>query len=220
VHQYGSGICSVVFVVDSLTDVVARLGQVGGDAEIRGQPVGGSGSWVDYAICREGASVGSGSLRLTLVEKSHRERIASNAGSISHVIYAIEPNRLRATVASLATCLGAECSQVDIGNRDLSVPCSPSAGLELLAPDVTSQNHIAVAWREHGDGPLLVAFRVYDIDAAVARAQAFSGAAPYERISHTGRPGFADRYTVLEQAALEPFCGMRVVLTQMELIGS
>jgi predicted enzyme related to lactoylglutathione lyase len=218
-EQHGPGVFSVVYGVASLVDAVERVRQAGADALIFEEPMRGDEPWFErYDVLREGAVSGMDALRLALVEKRHRVEIESQSGAVSHVIYAIEHKNIEANVKFLNAALDVEFEKVDTGNPDLEILYSAAAGLELLSPAPESEGAIAEGWREHGDGPLIVAFQVPDIDVAVGKAEGFTGTPPARRISYTGLPGWSDRYTVLEEAILEPFCGMHIVLAQMDLV--
>jgi 4-hydroxyphenylpyruvate dioxygenase-like putative hemolysin len=217
--QHGSGVYSVVYGVDSLDHAVERVRHAGADVVIFEQAMRGDEPWFDrYDVLREGAVSGVDALRLALVEKRHRVDIENESGALSHVIYAIEDMNVKANVEFLEAALDVQFEKIDTGNPDLEVLYSGSAGLEILSPAPHSAGPVADGWRERGDGPLFVAFHVPDIEVAVAQAEALTGKAPAKRISYTGLPGWSDRYTVLEEAILEPFCGMQVVLAQMELV--
>jgi 4-hydroxyphenylpyruvate dioxygenase-like putative hemolysin len=217
---HGPGVYSVVFEVPSIKKAVEGVRRAGADAQIFEEPMTGSEPWFDrYEYLQEGAVVGMDALRLALVEKRHREDIPSEAGAVSHVIYAMEPKNLDAQAEFLKNALAVEFEDVDTGTEDLKVLYSYAAGLELLGPEPESDGPVADGWRAHGDGPLLVAFQVPDIEVAAAKAEAFLGVPPARRISYTGLPGWTDRYEVLEEVVLEPFCGMEIVLAQMDLVG-
>jgi 4-hydroxyphenylpyruvate dioxygenase-like putative hemolysin len=219
-EQHGPGVYSVVYGVPSLVDAVDRVRRAGADALIFEEPMRGDEPWFDrYEVLREGAVSGMDALRLALVEKRHRVEIESQSGAVSHVIYAIEHKNIEVNVKFLKDALGVDFEKIDTGNPDLEILYSGAAGLELLSPAPQAEGAVAEGWREHGDGPLMVAFQVPDIEVAVGKAEAFTGKPPARRISYTGLPGWSDRYTVLEEAILEPFCGMHIVLAQMDLVG-
>jgi 4-hydroxyphenylpyruvate dioxygenase-like putative hemolysin len=218
--EHGPGVFSVVYGVPSIAAAVEQVRQAGADVQVFETPMVGDEPWFDrYDHLQEGAVVGMDDLRLAIVEKRHREEIPSEAGHVSHVIYVMDPKRLDANAAFLKDALGVEFDDVETGTADLRVLYSFDAGLELLGPEPSSEGPIAEGLRAHGDGPLLVAFQVPDIEAAAATAATYLGEPPARRISYTGLPGWTDRYEVLEEVVLEPYRGLEIVLMQMDLVG-
>jgi len=216
---HGPGVYSVVYGVASLDDAARRVRRSGADIVIFEKAMRGDEPWFDrYDLLREGAVSGMDALRLSLVEKRHRLEIDNPSGALSHVIYAIGHENVAAPVAFLNAALNVEFEKVDTANPDLDVLYSGAAGLEILSPAPDSAGPVAQGWRARGDGPLFVAFNVPDIEVAIAQAEKVTQKPPARRISYTGLPGWVDRYTVLEEAILEPFCGMQIVLAQMELV--
>ena len=216
---HGPGIYSVVYGVASLAMAAEQVRAAGADVDIFPESMNGNEPWFHrYEYLREGLVLGHDTLRLSLVEKRHADHSENASGAVSHVIYTLDPKSLAPARAFLKSALNVEFEDVDTKNPNLEVLYSQDAGLELLGPAPGSKGFLAEGLRQQGEGPLLVAFKVPDIEVAAGKAEAHTGVGPTARISYTGLPGWSDKYEVLEEVILEPVCGLRVALAQIDLV--
>ena len=138
-------------------------------------------------------------------------------GQVSHVLYCFSPDGLERAV-SFWRGFGVEFDEVALPGVPLRVFYSRASGLEVIAPtDGTPSAYNTFLSATRGAGGMYgVVYRVADLDAAVAQAEA-SGTRVERRISYTGRAPWSEQYELLEEAILEDYAGMRVVLAQIEL---
>ena len=137
---------------------------------------------------------------------------------LSHTIYCVAPDEFDACRSFWREALGVELEDVVLPDEaGLKVAFSLEHGIEILTPTGThAPTDFTDFLERHGNGLYAVVYNVEDLAAAVEQAEA-AGATVVVRFVDTGVPPWSETYAVLEEAALAPERGMRIVLAQIEL---
>lgn len=137
---------------------------------------------------------------------------------VSHVVYCLRPENLDRAAAFLSEALGAKFEDSSRPELGLRILISLASGLELIAP--SPELGVAPArftdfLATHGEGVYDVVYGVRDLDQTIARAAAH-GVGVTHRGSFADLPPWKGRMDVLDEAHLEPVCGMHITLGRIE----
>jgi 4-hydroxyphenylpyruvate dioxygenase-like putative hemolysin len=137
---------------------------------------------------------------------------------VSHVVYCVKPENLDRAAAFLSEALGAKFEDSSRPELGLRILISLQSGLELIAP--SPELGVAPArftdfLTNHGEGVYDVVYGVRDLDETIERAAAH-GVGVTHRGSFADLPPWKGRMDVLDEAHLEPVCGLQLTLGRIE----
>lgn len=137
---------------------------------------------------------------------------------VSHVVYCLREENLERAADFLTKVLGAEFEEVHRPELGLRIFISLRNGLELIAPSSvvgTPAERFTTFLAERGEGLYNIVYGVRDLDPPIERAREL-GVAVTHRGSFAHVEPWIGRFDAIDEAHLEPFCGMHITLGQIE----
>jgi len=137
-----------------------------------------------------------------------------NKRRIDHVAFLVAPQNFESCLESMGSALGLDFQRAHRDDLGLMIGVDWDAGIEILAPTGPE----SVFWnrlQEKGEGAATVIFGVADIDAAKEQARN-AGLGYSAEIGLRGDEPWADRFEIVREAALDPICGISLVLGEIK----
>jgi predicted enzyme related to lactoylglutathione lyase len=137
---------------------------------------------------------------------------------VSHVVFCVREENLERAASFWRDTVGVVFEDASRPELGLRILVSLAHGIELIAPAPAlgpTPARFTDFLATRGEGVYDIVYGVRDLDAAADAAEAFG-----VRVTHRG--GFADvppwqgRFAHLDEAHLEPFCGMTVTWGRIE----
>ena len=151
--------------------------------------------------------------------------MSESSQRVHHVVWCVRPESLERVRRFWQEGVGVALHDLDLPELGIHVLISWEAGLEIMAP-VRETGLVVDAARaflaEHGEGVFCVVFDVASVADVAARLRAQGGRVVFEETIDADEvarrplapPGSRERFAI-EQALLDPICGMRICLQQL-----
>jgi hypothetical protein len=216
-EDHGEGIFTVNFGVANLEEATERIHAYGLETKLVATTMTGQEPWFDrFDDLREARIQGRDDLRTMLARVVPRAGVDRSLPRLSHVGFGVSGDHIEEVRRFWESNFRLRFEEPRTLDPGLRVLYSPEGGIELIAiMDETAPQFLAEPMARLGEGPLVVAFAVDDLETARRAAEAVTGRPAVARLSYTGDPDWVDRYERLEQAVLPELHGMRIVLTEM-----
>ena len=137
---------------------------------------------------------------------------------VSHVVFCVRSENLERASAFWRESLGVQFEDASRPELGLRIFVSFENGIELIAPCPElgpTPARFTEFLETRGEGIYDIVYGVRDLDAAVEAAEVFG-----VRVTHRGSfadvPPWQGRFAHLDEAHLEPVCGMTVTLGRIE----
>ena len=137
---------------------------------------------------------------------------------VSHVVFCVHPENLDRAAGLWRDALGVRFEDASRPELGLRIFVSFAHGIEIVAPAPElgpTPARFTDFLAARGEGVYDIVYGVADLDEAAAAAEAHG-----VRVTHRGSfadvPPWAGRFAHLDEAHLEPFCGMPVTLGRIE----